>query len=84
MPSPPEGGFTVTSPVLSEMVNEGNSLDDALANAQDVPAAVVEICADEGPHLPAGVILPTTDEVVGSDGLLSGASCPATSSASPS
>ena len=31
----PEGGFTVTSPVLPELVTEGDTLDEAYANVQD-------------------------------------------------
>jgi antitoxin HicB len=60
----PEGGFTVTSPVLPELVTEGNTLDEAFVNAQDALAAVVELYADEGRLLPAGVSLPTAGEVV--------------------
>src|SRR5262249_19997475 len=51
----PEGGFTVTSPILPELVTEGDNLDEAFANAQDALAAVVELYADEGRSLPAGV-----------------------------
>ena len=29
----PEGGFTVTSPVLPELVTEGDTLDEAFANS---------------------------------------------------
>ncbi len=66
----PEGGFTVTSPVLPELVTEGDTLDEAFANAQDALAAVVEIYADERRPLPAGLILPATGEVVWSDALV--------------
>ena len=66
----PEGGFTVTSPVLPELVTEGDTLDEAFANAQDALAAVVEIYADDGRPLPPGVILPPTGEVVWSDALV--------------
>ncbi len=66
----PEGGFTVTSPVLPELVTEGDTLDEAFANAQDALAAVIELYADERRALPAGVTLPTTGEVVWSDALL--------------
>jgi antitoxin HicB len=66
----PEGGFTVTSPALPELVTEGDSLDEAFANARDALAAVVELYADEGRPLPTGVILPTAGEVVWSDALV--------------
>ena len=31
----PEGGFTVTSPLLPELVTKGDSLDEALASVKD-------------------------------------------------
>jgi antitoxin HicB len=66
----PEGGFTVTSPALPELVTEGDSLAEALAHARDALAAVVELYADEGRPLPAGVTLPAAGEVVWSETLL--------------
>lgn len=53
----PEGGFTVTSPLLPELVTEGDTLDDALANARDALAAVVEAYEDLGRPLPANAKL---------------------------
>jgi antitoxin HicB len=53
----PEGGFTVTSPALPELITEGDTLAEAFANAQDALAAVVELYTDEGRPLPAGVVL---------------------------
>ena len=37
-----EGGYTVTSPFLSELITEGDSMEDALENVRDALAAVVE------------------------------------------
>jgi antitoxin HicB len=48
----PEGGFTVTSPVLPELVTEGDTVAEALANVQDALAAVVESYQDLGRSLP--------------------------------
>ena len=39
----PEGGYTVTSPLLPELVTEGDSICDALENVKDALAAVVEL-----------------------------------------
>ena len=50
----PEGGYTVTSPLLPELVTEGDTLAEALANAEDAFAAVAEIYEDEGRALPSG------------------------------
>lgn len=54
----PEGGFTVTSPVLPELVTEGDSVAEALTNAQDALAAVVEAYQDLGRPLPPATELP--------------------------
>lgn len=48
----PEGGYTVTSPLLPELVTEGNSVDEALQNVKDALAAVVEAYQDLGRPLP--------------------------------
>jgi antitoxin HicB len=66
----PEGGFTVTSPVLPELITEGDSLDEAYANVSDALAAVIELYKDEGRPLPAGVELPSKGQVVWSDALV--------------
>ncbi|QDU88057.1 Antitoxin HicB [Pirellulimonas nuda] len=66
----PEGGFTVTSSALPELVTEGDTLDEAFANAQDALAAVVELYADEGRSLPAGVQAPPSGELFWSDVLV--------------
>lgn len=44
----PEGGYTVTSPLLPELVTEGDSLDEALENVKDALAAVIEAYQDLG------------------------------------
>ncbi len=66
----PEGGFTVTSPALPELVTEGDTLAEAFSNARDALAAVVELYTDEGRRLPPGVALPTSGEIVWSDALV--------------
>jgi len=66
----PEGGFTVTSPALPELVTEGDTLAEAFAHAQDALAAVVELYADEARPLPPGVALPASGAVVWSDALV--------------
>lgn len=48
----PEGGFTVTSPLLPELLTEGDSLDEALENVKDALAAVIEIYEDTGRPFP--------------------------------
>ena len=48
----PEGGYTVTSPLLPELVTEGDSLGEALENVQDAFAAVLELYQEMGHLLP--------------------------------
>lgn len=55
----PEGGFTVTSPVLPELVTEGDTPDEALHNARDALAAVIETYQDLRRSLPSGIVQPT-------------------------
>ncbi len=54
----PEGGYTVTSPLLPELVTEGDSLDEALANVKDALAAVIEAYHDLGRSLPQNTQIP--------------------------
>jgi antitoxin HicB len=54
----PEGGFTVTSPLLPELVTEGDTVEEALANVRDAFAAVVEAYQDLGRSLPLNAQLP--------------------------
>ena len=51
----PEGGFTVTSPLLPELVTEGDTFEDAMENVRDAMEAVVEIYHDLGRALPVGL-----------------------------
>lgn len=53
-----EGGFTVTSPVLPELVTEGDTIQEGLANARDALSAVIEIYAEQGRALPSGINCP--------------------------
>ena len=48
----PEGGYTVTSPLLPELVTEGDSLNEALENVKDALAAVIELYQEMGRSLP--------------------------------
>ncbi len=42
----PEGGYTVTSPLLPELITEGDTLEEANANVADAIAAVAELYGD--------------------------------------
>jgi len=56
----PEGGYTVTSPLLAELVTEGDTVEEALANVQDAFAAVIEIYEDMGRSLPQNAMVADT------------------------
>ena len=66
----PEGGFTVTSPILPELLTEGDSLEEAYANVPDALAAVSELYAEQGRKLPVGTELPSSGGVVWSEALV--------------
>jgi len=51
----PEGGYTVTSPLLPELITEGDTIAECLVNVEDAFAAVVEIYEDRGRPLPDGI-----------------------------
>ena len=53
----PEGGYTVTSPLLPELITEGDTMAKALANVEDAFSAVVEIYQDRGRPLPSSLYL---------------------------
>ena len=53
----PEGGFTVTSPLIPELVTEGDTAEEALENVQDALRAVIELYEDMGKELPENVRL---------------------------
>ena len=51
----PEGGFTVTSPVLPELVTEGDTLEEAVNNVKDALEAVIEIYDHRKKSFPANL-----------------------------
>jgi antitoxin HicB len=53
----PEGGYTVTSPILPELVTEGDSVEEALDNVKDALAATIEAYEDLGRSLPKSVLV---------------------------
>jgi antitoxin HicB len=51
----PEGGYTVTSSTIPELVTEGDTIQEALAHVQDALQAAIELYADLGKTLPADI-----------------------------
>ena len=66
----PEGGYTVTSPALPELLTEGDTLEEAQANVRDAFQAVVELYAEQGRSLPASISLASVGEIVWSETLI--------------
>jgi antitoxin HicB len=60
----PEGGYTVTSPLLPELLTEGDTVADALENVRDALAAVLEIYQEQGKTLPASIAAADPTETV--------------------
>jgi antitoxin HicB len=56
----PEGGYVVTCPVLPELITEGDTIDEAIANANDALAALIEMYEDLKRPLPS-VLQPAKD-----------------------
>ena len=67
----PEGGYTVTSPLLPELISEGDTVSEALANAEDAFAAVVEIYEDRGCPLPTSIYVDQTTGPVSVEAIVS-------------
>ncbi len=60
----PEGGYTVTSPLLPELVTEGDSLDESLENVKDAFKAVMELYQELGRSLPENIQIPDEKSLV--------------------
>ncbi len=48
----PEGGYVVTCPLLPELITEGDTVEEAIYNANDALAAIIEAYEDLGKPLP--------------------------------
>lgn len=57
----PEGGSTITSPLLPELVTEGDTVGEALENVRDALTAVVAAYEDLGRTLPINLRVADTD-----------------------
>ena len=43
----PEGGYTVTSPLIPELLTEGDTIEEVLKNIQEVFGLIIEMYEDE-------------------------------------
>ncbi len=69
----PEGGYTVTSSLLPELVTEGDTVEEALQNVQDALRAVIELYDDLGKTLPGSVRQDPSSAAISFESLVS---CP--------
>ncbi|HEY7061794.1 MAG TPA: type II toxin-antitoxin system HicB family antitoxin [Chloroflexota bacterium] len=51
-PDPDEGGFTVTVPSLPGCITEGDTLDEAVANAQEAIRLFLRVLEKHGEPIP--------------------------------
>ena len=52
----PEGGLTVYSPDLPGMVTQGDTMEEATANAEEAIALYVESMRERGKNVPLGIV----------------------------
>ena len=48
----PEGGYTITCPILPNLITEADTLDEVAHNVDDALAALIEAYEDLGRPLP--------------------------------
>jgi len=60
----PEGGYTVTSPALPELVTEGDTPEEVMENVRDALQAVLEIYEDTGKPIPASLVQNTEKDSI--------------------
>lgn len=60
----PEGGYTVTCPILPELITEGDTVNEAMANASDALTAIIETYEDLGRPLPTALKRMTDDQPI--------------------
>jgi antitoxin HicB len=68
----PEGGFTVTSPLIPELLTEGDTIDHALENVRDALRAAMELYEDLGKPLPSNLLQDTKSDPIWFEFLVAG------------
>jgi antitoxin HicB len=69
----PEGGYTVTSPVLPELLTEGNTFEEAVGNVQDALEALIETYEDLKKPFPSNLRQDSENAPIWFEGLVA---CP--------
>ena len=60
----PEGGYTVTSPTVPELLTEGDTVEECLVHISDCFDAVIEIYEDDDKAFPESMIVVDMDTPV--------------------
>lgn len=60
----PEGGWTITSPLVPELLAEADTLADVMPNVLDAWQVVLEIYEDYGRSLPTALFVPDSSTKV--------------------
>lgn len=58
----PEGGYTVTSPILPELITQGDTIDEVMHNIQDALTATIELYADMNRPLSGNLVQETESQ----------------------
>lgn len=66
----PEGGYTVTCPILPELITEGDTVQEAFANASDALTAIIEAYEDLGRPLPSALMRFAADMTISAETLV--------------
>jgi antitoxin HicB len=60
----PEGGYTITCPLLPNLITEADTLEDVIPNVSDALSALIEAYQDLNQPLPDIILQPITDNDV--------------------
>ena len=66
----PEGGYTITCPLLPELITEADTLDEVIPNVSDALAAIIEAFQELNKPLPPFLRPQTSDTVMWADTLV--------------
>ena len=67
----PEGGYTVTSPLLPELITEGDTIAECMVNVEDAFAAVMEIYEDRGRPMPPDIFFDDANGLLSVEAMVS-------------
>lgn len=66
----PEGGYTVTCPLLPDLVTEADTLDEVMPNVADALAALIEAYEDTNRTLPPALQPLNPNEILWTETLI--------------